>query len=353
MNIHFKSALNRIKAGDALIDRTELYLREKLTQNKIKRNVNTLERSLFYMKKYVVATCLAILLIGGSVGAYAYSKAPVSYLSVDINPSVEFGINIFGIVVTVQGYNDDGKLIIKGLDLKGSGLKLAVNNLIRSAIDKGFIAADGSTVVSVTSETNNSNEAAKLENEAEAGVNAAIKSNDKNAAVYKTNVSLLLREEAIKLGITPGKLNLIKRLQSLDASITVDDYKNAKVRDIVKAIDLLEEALNIQDEDNDSDDDDKVKDDDDDRQDESEINDDDEDRQDKSEINDDDEDRQDKSEINDDDDEDKQDKSEINDDDEDRQDKSEINDDDEDSSKNITDSSDESDNETPDTEADD
>jgi hypothetical protein len=38
----------------------------------------------------------------------------------------------------------------------------------------------------------------------------------------------------VTLGITPGKLNLIQRLQALDPAINVEDYKSSSVKDIQK-----------------------------------------------------------------------------------------------------------------------
>ena len=238
MITRFKSALNQIKAEDELISRTEKYLKHSLEKEEESNFSKFINWRLFNMnKKLIVAACLAVLVVGGSgTGAYAYYKTPVSYLSLDINPSVELGVNSFDKVVEVEAYNEDGEKILEGVDVLGSNVSDAVNTLVSSAADNGYIAEDGSTVVSVTSETDNTNTATELETEAENGANKALEESEKEAVINKDNVALARRDEARALGITPGKLNLINKLQAVDPTATVEMYKDASVKDIMKSI---------------------------------------------------------------------------------------------------------------------
>lgn len=189
------------------------------------------------MKKGIaILACAAILLTCGGGGVYAYAQTPVAYLSLDINPSVELGINTFGTVVKAEGYNDDGNTILDGLNLKGDNVTQAVNTLVSSAADNGFISEDGSTVVSLTTETDNSSTDASLIAKAEDGASEALDEKGDTAVINKDTVPLSLHDQAKALGITPGKLNLINKLQAVDPNATVDEYKDAKVKDIMKAI---------------------------------------------------------------------------------------------------------------------
>lgn len=242
MNSAFKSALNKVKADENLIKKTEGYLMKNASL--VKNESVPVKRNLFLGKRVIAAACAALLLCGGSIGAYAYYKTPVSYLSLDINPSVELGINSFGKVVSATAYNADGSTILKGQSLMNSSVQDAVKALVQSANRNGFIAKDGSTVISATSETDNSTTASELQNEAENGADDAISSDGDKATVQTDNVALTRRDEARKLGITPGKLNLIQKLQKLDPSITVDQYKDAKVTDIMKKFVALKKQQN-------------------------------------------------------------------------------------------------------------
>lgn len=234
MNTHFKSALNQIKADDELVNKTEQYLRESLSDNSTSKISSYRKNSI--RKVIVAAASFLILIFAGGGGAYAYYQTPTAYLCLDINPSVELGVNTFGTVVKAEGYNEDGQSILQGTDVKGNSVTEAVQNLIVAANDKGFIADDGSTVISLTSETNNTDKAATLQNNSEAGVNAALSELEKQAVVQKDNVALERRDEARDLGITPGKLNLINKLQEVDPTVTIEDYKDTSVKEIMKAI---------------------------------------------------------------------------------------------------------------------
>ena len=235
MNSRFKSALDKIEAEDELVNKTEVYLRDALKKNQKHKNIKFLDWRSFTMKKGIaILACAAILLTCG--GVYAYAQTPVAYLSLDINPSVELGINTFGTVVKAEGYNDDGNTILDGLNLKGDNVTQAVNTLVSSAADNGFISEDGSTVVSLTTETDNSSTDASLIAKAEDGASEALDEKGDTAVINKDTVPLSLHDQAKALGITPGKLNLINKLQAVDPNATVDEYKDAKVKDIMKAI---------------------------------------------------------------------------------------------------------------------
>jgi uncharacterized protein YchJ len=225
----FKSALDRIKADDTLKEKTEYYLRKRITNY-------TFGKTHLLIKKIIPITCAAVLLCGALIGTYLYVETPTSYLSLDINPSVELAVNTFGKVVSVTSYNDDGKTILAGQKVVYSGVTQAVNILVQSAVQKGFISQDGSTVIALTSETNNLNTAAKLQKEAEQGARTAIHSAGNAAVIRKANVALKTRNQAKELGISPGKLALIQKLQALDPSITVDQYKNATVTEITRKL---------------------------------------------------------------------------------------------------------------------
>lgn len=187
-------------------------------------------------KVLIGAACFLVIAVGGSGAAYAYYQTPVAYLSLDINPSVELGVNAFDKVVTAEGYNEDGQTILAGLDVTGSTVNDAVQSLIESADEKGYIAEDGSTVISLTSETNDSEKAAELQASSETGAKEALEGLEKEAVVQKDNVAIERRDEARELGITPGKLNLINKLQAVDPDATIEEYKDASVKDIMKSI---------------------------------------------------------------------------------------------------------------------
>lgn len=63
---------------------------------------------------FVAAACF-VLVLGGTAVAY---NIPTTYLSVDVNPSIEYSINMFNRVLSAEGVNDDGTKIVDEIDLK-------------------------------------------------------------------------------------------------------------------------------------------------------------------------------------------------------------------------------------------
>lgn len=233
METIFKAAMNHIRASEETKRKTEEYL----IQNSIMPSaVNPAGSRSPFMKRAIAAACAFVFVCALSVGAAVYYKTPTSYLSLDINPSVELGVNTFGKVVSATAYNSDGTTILNGQDLMDTDVKSAVHTLVKVASQKGFVAKDGSTVIAVTSETDNSATATALVDAAAQGADSAVKSEGKTATINKENIPLEKHEEGKKLDITPGKLNLIRKLQALDPSITISDYKDSKVTDIMQKI---------------------------------------------------------------------------------------------------------------------
>ena len=194
------------------------------------------------MKKKIALALVACTVLSSGGGAYAYTTAPVAYVSMDINASVELGVNVFDKVVSVEAYNDDGKKIIEGIDLRNYPIGNAISKLVSNAISEGYIKEDGSSAIEITTSTDKEKIASKLEESLKEAADETLSNNDVEADIETKDVALARRDEARKLGITPGKLNLIQKLQELDANITVEDYKDRSVKEIQKkTIELKED----------------------------------------------------------------------------------------------------------------
>lgn len=247
MNTRFKSALNKIQVEDELLENTEKYLREKLDNRQNEKIVYLNKGSEKQRKKLLVASVAAVFIIGALVGGYAFLNTPVAYMSIDINPSIELGINAFNRVVTAEGLNQDGQTVLEGQNIINRNLSKALELIINSAAEKKYIEDDGTSVISITVESNNKNKADDLSDVGERAVNRSMDKKRIAAIIYKNCSDLSLRREAKELGISPGKFKLIKRLQALDPSITVEDYKYAKVAEILQKLRELIDAADTDD----------------------------------------------------------------------------------------------------------
>ena len=187
------------------------------------------------MKRKIALVLLAGAVLSGGVGVYAHAKtAPVAYVSVDINPSVELGVNAFDEVVSAEAYNEDGEKVLEGTDLINTNIDEAVDTIISNAVTEGYISEDGTSAIEITTTTDEEEVAAELDESLNEVAEEVLNDNEIEAEVETENVALARRDEARELGITPGKLNLIQKLQALDPTITVEDYKDSSVKEIQK-----------------------------------------------------------------------------------------------------------------------
>lgn len=235
MKTLIKSALGQVHAEETLKAETAAFIQAQGTPrgNAV---VFTPKKGRSMHKKLLAIACALLLVCGLAAGGALYYQHPVAYLSLDINPSIELGINAFDKVVAVTSYNSDGDAVLADLQLYRQSTADAVATLVQAAAQKGYVYSDGSTVISLTTETDQPALADTLQQSAAQAAQQSLLASGNTAVVYTAGVGLNLREEARTLGISPGKLNLIQKLQQLDPSIATESYQNARVTEIMKQI---------------------------------------------------------------------------------------------------------------------
>ncbi|WP_297424232.1 hypothetical protein [Clostridium sp.] len=213
------------------------------------------------MKRKIALVLSAVVALGLGGGGYAYAKTtPVAYVSLDINPSVELGVNTFDQVISVEAYNEDGQKVLEGTNLVDSNVSEAVKTVISNAVSDGYIKEDDTladntasttatttAAVEITVSTDKEKVAIKLEESLKEVADKTLENNNLEAGVETDKVALARRDKARQLGITPGKLNLIQKLQALDPTIKVEDYKSSSVKDIQKKVKELRKIKNDND----------------------------------------------------------------------------------------------------------
>ena len=99
-----REAFERIEAGDELEQATLEFLRRERARREAPKAV-------FRFKPALAMACMLFLLIAG-FGAYRAAGVPVSYISIDVNPSIELSLNSFDRVIDAAAFNDDGELVL-------------------------------------------------------------------------------------------------------------------------------------------------------------------------------------------------------------------------------------------------
>ena len=186
------------------------------------------------------AAAAAVLIFTGAISAYAM---PLSFVTIDVNPSLSLGVNAFNRVITAEGTNDDGSELMDTLsgELMGKELQEAVDLIFSGLRDNEYIAgmdtpAEG-TVRGLFSDRRNERMINELNSSAERWNK---KQKDCSISFETVSVTKELRIEAERQGMTPGRMMLERRQEELiegkpapEADPDNDLSDNTPVRDAI------------------------------------------------------------------------------------------------------------------------
>ena len=86
-----------------------------------------------------------------ALGLFAVYAGNAYIVNLDVNPSIEIKVNAFNNVESIKALNDDAVTQIGELEsLVGMKFGPAVNEAIQLLLDQGFLAEDGTVVLSIT-----------------------------------------------------------------------------------------------------------------------------------------------------------------------------------------------------------
>lgn len=216
MRDELKTALDKVTADDALRQSTRAFLaRQTGDFGAAKTRRHTARR-------FAAAfACLALVVAGGT-GYWAYFS-PTCAISIDINPSVELGVNRFDKVVSVEGIGDDGEALAETLDIRFLDYADALDALLADPTVEGYLSQDEVLSIAVAGE----NEAQADAILAQAETCAA---GTRNVYCHAADSAEL--EHAHEAGLSFGKYQTFLILQSLDPSVTAEDVQELTMREL-------------------------------------------------------------------------------------------------------------------------
>ena len=185
--------------------------------------------------KIASTAALLVLVFGVGIGAHTYNT-PCNYVNVDINPSLEFSVNVFDRVLSVNGLNNDGDKLLKDTHYKNLKIDKAVESFIEVAIEEGYLGEDTQNAVMITVSGKNEEKLSSIQEELVSAANITLEHGKVKSEILAEKVTINKHDDAKELGISPGKLLLIERLMEANPSSEVKDYKDKKVKDILAAI---------------------------------------------------------------------------------------------------------------------
>ncbi|BCN32118.1 hypothetical protein bsdtb5_34130 [Anaeromicropila herbilytica] len=205
-----------------------------------------------FAKKYAAIASITTICIASAYGAWGYFT-PYTYVSLDVNPSIEYSVNRFDTVIDVKAVNEDGEAILSQIDLKeleNKSIEEALSSTVDTIAENGYFSGttDGGIVISTSSADSEKSEelANTLKETVEAQVEEKVADNE--VVVEAFSVAKERVEEAKTLGVTPGKLNLVQKLiesSKETRDISKEEWLNKPVKEIMKAIKQNNKAARI------------------------------------------------------------------------------------------------------------
>ena len=195
-----------------------------------------------------VAAAACVLFAVGVVGVpyYGNNYVPDSHVDIDVNPGVEIVTNKKNKVLQVQSTNQDGAAVIDGMNLKNTELKVAVNALIGSMVQKGYIQNDNTGIL-VTVRNDNEDKANKVKAEVLNDINTALLTNSVQATVINQTVKTTVdaKKFAAENNISIGKAVFVLNLAAKDTSLDAKELAKMKVSEIASLV--VQKGIDIRD----------------------------------------------------------------------------------------------------------
>ena len=195
-----------------------------------------------------VAAAACVLFAVGVVGVpyYGNNYVPDSHVDIDVNPGVEIVTNKKNKVLQVQSTNQDGAAVIDGMNLKNTELKVAVNALIGSMVQKGYIRNDNTGIL-VTVRNDNEDKANKVKAEVLNDINTALSTNSVQATVINQTVKSTVdaKKFATENNISIGKAVFVLNLAAKDSSLDAKKLAKMKVSEIANLV--VQKGIDIRD----------------------------------------------------------------------------------------------------------
>lgn len=170
-----------------------------------------------------------------------------SVITLDVNPSISLAVDAGETVIRAEGLNDDGKIVLDEMKLEGVDLDVAVNAIIGSMLQKGYLNDLQNTVL-VSVENNDTAKSAELQERIAAVIQSAFQSENLDGAVLSQAIQETddLEQLAQRYNISLGKAALIQEVLSLDSTLTAEELAPLSITEIAlisQSRDLAAEAF--------------------------------------------------------------------------------------------------------------
>ena len=171
-----------------------------------------------YAKRIAAVAAVFVFLLAG---ANVYLKTPVSYVSLDVNPSVEYKLNLFNKVVEVIAVNEDAKELLRDTALVNQPADKAIRQTVELLSERNYLTAEDKNDIVIAASAADSKKAKAVMNPVTQATVEATASLGVKADIIVFESSVSDHKQAEKLGTTQGKMMLVN--QAVEQDVTTMD----------------------------------------------------------------------------------------------------------------------------------
>lgn len=222
MRDRITQAFDQVHAEESLKASTRAFLRQK-TRGYTRAGTPG------YLRMIPAAACLVLVILAGR---WLYFT-PTVEISIDINPSLELGINRFDRVISTTGYNDDGQALLDSLDLNNLEYNQAVELILSSDTVASLLSGDAVLTIGVIGPDGEQT--------------TRVLSDMEDCTSHSENMHCFhayedTSEDAHELGLSCGKYRAYLQLKALDPSVTPEAVADMTMQEIWDRINALSTA---------------------------------------------------------------------------------------------------------------
>jgi hypothetical protein len=197
------------------------------------------KRPIAVSSSLVAAALICLVVFYGWTGAANKNKV-IAYISMDINPSVEMGIDAARNVQELRGLNAEGARLVERVDYKNKPIDEVTGGLIALAEEQGYFSQGEAEIViagTLVEQAAAIDETALVEQVKQRVEESIQQTNAGQTAEYQVTALVApveVREKAEKSGISTGKYAIYLGAKNNGHAISIDEFKNDSIRNISK-----------------------------------------------------------------------------------------------------------------------
>lgn len=211
MNRSIHDALESITADERLKASTKRFLRAARREKRRRA-----PRLALALASLVVCLC--------GLGGFGYLHAPVSYISIDINPSIELTLNRMHRVVSARGWNEDGEAVVQQVQVAGRTYTEAIDAILESPAMQPYLTAQAELTFTVAADDRQTEELLL------SGIGEC--AGCRKYCGQRGSAAPALVEEAHREGLSFGKYKAYVALREQGAAVTLEECRNMSMADI-------------------------------------------------------------------------------------------------------------------------